>query len=388
MLIDDKPKNKSTPEHLLFPEDNNYGEGDYSDNIHLNDIGLRNNTMIKRAANLFDENYIHNNRFNKFARYGLLDPYNAIHGVREYLFFTKPDLHIFDTKSTFKLYEPLSKSDFFSHALASNPESLLSLQQTFNTTNRSAYPNQFNPASLYMPILTNQVASSLELPDIVATETGNNTNLYQITTTYRDSSEISDNQFEFTLEFLDTKYLDVYMLFKAYDEFCREEFRRQIRPTKYSYIEDMVNSKQFSIFKIVVDDLDNILYYGKVIGVYPLNVPRSSLSNIESGPLRLNISFKGQFVQDSRPIFLKEINNLTAVSLNIKPATLDLAMGNDDTRSKLLLSQYDMENSVPNTEWGMYPYIYKTKMKRIGGSNADGDLYSLGWINESNINLL
>ena len=87
-------------------------------------------------------------------------------------------------------------------------------------------------------MLSNQVSSTLDLDGITAGETQNNTNLYQITTTYRDGSEVSDCGSSFTLEFNDTRYLDVYMLFKIYDEYFREKYKRDIIPVKISYIDD------------------------------------------------------------------------------------------------------------------------------------------------------
>ena len=48
---------------------------------------------LYHSANLFQNNEI--DLFNKTYRFGLLNPYGAISTTREYLFFTKPDLHIY-----------------------------------------------------------------------------------------------------------------------------------------------------------------------------------------------------------------------------------------------------------------------------------------------------
>ena len=55
--------------------------------------------LMSQAANLYDPQFYNRNRFNKFARYGMLDITNNHQGSREYLFFSKPDLHIFDVNN-------------------------------------------------------------------------------------------------------------------------------------------------------------------------------------------------------------------------------------------------------------------------------------------------
>lgn len=338
------------------------------------DLVLQEDETLKifNASNIFTGKQIHSNRFNKFARYGIIDPYHENMGTREYLFFSKPDLHIFDINS-FKLYDPLSEVPFFKSAINQYPESLLSLQQTFNYTKTSNFPNGFNVNNRFMSILSNQVSSSLDLPAITATETQNNANLYQLSTSYRDGSEVSDCGYEFSLEFKDTKYLDVYMLFKAYDEYIRQEYLREIRPTKYSYIANKINSKQFSVWKLIVDDTNTIMFYAKAIGINPLSVPRDSMSNLESNIIRTTVNFKGQFVRDMNPIHLQEINHLTALSLGISEDNIEKNI------AKKALELYDSENYCPNTEWGSYPYIIKSG-KRHDATDKEGNFFKLVWI--------
>ena len=52
---------------------------------------------IINSANIKSPEQLNNLRFNSFARYGVLDIAHNHSGSREYLFFTKPDLHIFST---------------------------------------------------------------------------------------------------------------------------------------------------------------------------------------------------------------------------------------------------------------------------------------------------
>jgi hypothetical protein len=329
-------------------------------------------TSIMNSSNIFTPQQIHDNRYNMFSRYGLLDPYNQHTSSREYLFFTKPDLHIFETTENFKLYEPLSNVPFFQSAASQFPDALLSLQQTFSSYEATNYPNKFKVKNKYIPLLSNHVSSTLDFPAINATETSNNSNLYQISTSYRDGSEISDCAFDFTLEFTDTKYLDVYMFFKAYDSFIRQEYRKEIKPTKDDYTLSKVNWKQFSVYKIIVDDTNTIIFYGKATAVQPMGVPRDAMSNFD-GSIKITVPFKGQFIDDLDPITLKQINHLTALSL-----------GKTDEEIKSYASThyiplYDQNKNTANTSWAAYPYVIK-KGKKTSAGNSEGELYKLIWL--------
>lgn len=342
---------------------------EFKDSFDFNEDESRN---ILNSANIFTKEQIHEGRFNQFARYGILDPYNEHSGSREYLFFSKPDLHIFDVNSVMELYEPLKQSAFFCNAKKQFPESLLSLQQTFNNTKTNLYPNKFNVNNKFIPLLSNQVSSSLDLPTITATETQNNTNLYQIGTSYRDGSELSDCNADFSLTFKDTKFLDVYMFFKAYDEYRREEYLREIRPTKYSYIENKVSSKEFSIWKLIVNETNGIIFFAKIVAAYPMNVPRDVMSNFDGG-IALSLNFKGQWIRDMNPSHLNDLNHLTELSLNKTSDEMTNYI------NSYVLPLYDTENWVPNTKWAKYPYIIKSG-NRPDATESEGDFYRLIWI--------
>ena len=48
--------------------------------------------------------------YTRFARVPVLDPFNNLGPTREYVFFTKPDLHIFESKSDSVLNKELQNS--------------------------------------------------------------------------------------------------------------------------------------------------------------------------------------------------------------------------------------------------------------------------------------
>lgn len=332
--------------------------------------------MILNTSNIFTPEQLRDYRYTKFSKYGLLDIYNQHTFSREYLFFSKPDLHILSTTKSTDLYEPLSKLPFWINANEIYQDCIMSLQQTISPYDKASYRQRNNK---YMQLLSNQVSSTLDLPGITATDVQNNLNLYQLGTSYREGSEVSDSNLEFTLSFNDTKYLDVYMLFKIYDEYIRETYKRLILPTKISYIDNKIDSKSFSIWKIIVDDTNTIIYYAKITGVYPTTVPRDSMSNFEN-TINEQVTFKGQFVRDMDPLVLEELNKLTVRSMGIESdgiSNLNQIQGN--------YKEYtDKDNNIVysgvNTDWGSFPIAVQVPIKRVGATDRDGYLYKLMWV--------
>lgn len=260
-----------------------------------------------------------NNRFNKFSRFGYLDPtHELVTGTREYLFFSRPDLHLVETGEPNKMYSKLKNIPFFIEAFNRYKLSYYSLQQYFGgkAGTRDYGGVNIDFSNKFIPLLSNMVTSTFDLPDITATDVLNNQNLYQINTSYREGSIASDLQYDFTLEFKDTKYLDVYMLFKIYDEYFRAKYMEEIMPTRYDYIINKIYPEALSIWKVIVDDTGRIMYWAKATGCTPMSVPRGTISNIE-GNIKFSVNWKAQFVKDMDPINLAELNYLTSRSMNI-----------------------------------------------------------------------
>ena len=251
---------------------------------------------------LQDHNIVNKYRsgfYDKFSRYGYIDPYNIARKTKEYLFFTKPDLHIFN--GGWSLNPEIANSTFFQNA-AINYHSVAYMLQ--NSMSSNTLP--------FIPMLSNAVASSLEFPGISADYIETAKNVYGTSMHYRGSSFKSDQDFDFSLDFKDGKNLDIYMFFKMYDEYERLKWLGQVSPPSDNYIVNKVLHDQFSIYKFIVgEDGMSILFFGRVVGVMPTSVPRDSIGNME-GDLTLSVSFHGKFVYDMDPRIISDFNSLTA----------------------------------------------------------------------------
>lgn len=335
-------------------------------------------------STLGDPESMLSNRFNKFSRYGYLDPSGElITGTREYLFFSKPDLNLVSPTNPGSISEPLSSIPFFNEAFSRYKLSYYSLQQYYGGKQTlTADGLTLDLQNKYINLLSNMVTSSLDLSDITAAEVTNNQNLYQTNTSYREGSLVSDLQYDFSLEFKDTKYLDVYMLFKIYDEYFRYKYMVELPPVRYDYITNRIYPEALSIWKIITDDTGRIMYWAKATGCTPMSVPRGSVSNIE-GNIKFTINWKAQFVKDMDPVNLTELNYLTAKSMGVGYEKLNNNTFN--TSNSRFMSILDKQT------WAGYPLVIsgegvttRTGQNVVNNSKSKSNagFHRLVWINK------
>ena len=170
----------------------------------MSDFGdvLRSNLIYDRA----DLNW-----YEKFNRFGFMDPYNNLTQTKEYLFFTKPDCHIFSPGTT-KLQPVLANDPFFIDMANRYPHVIQQLQSSAGSSGNNNDDNIVkNP---FMVLLSNSVKNSMDLPALTANEMDNSTNMYGTTMPYRKDAWTGDENVEFSLEFEDSRFLEVYLLLK------------------------------------------------------------------------------------------------------------------------------------------------------------------------------
>ncbi len=289
---------------------------------------------LMRANGIYDRYQM--NWYKKFSRFGIIDPYNTLTGTREYIFITKPDLCILNSSGN--LSKVLSSSAFFVDAVRRYKNVAAQLQ--------SSYSSGDGP---FMTMLSNAVTSPLDIPGINADliETAGNVTGTKIS--YRGTSIKSDQDHDFTLEFEDTKYLDVYMLFKIYDEYEKLKWRGLIDFAQaenasrwLNYTINKVLHDQMTIYKfIVADDGSRIVYWARITGCTPTSIPRESFSSMEdSVQQKITVGWKGHFVRDMDPIIISQFNILVNPYLGSTELPL-----------------FDTTTHTVNGDWAAMPYI-------------------------------
>ena len=280
--------------------------------------------------------------FDKFTRIPALDPYNAVLGTKEYIFITKPDLCLLSGTS---LNPAIGYNVFLSEATKNYLPVMRQLQS-------SSQPY----STPFMTILSNSLTSSMDLSSISADSVETSSNIMGTKISYRGSSYKSDDDHDFSLEFEDNKYLDIYMLFKIYDEYERLKWNGSIDLSSQehwlNYITNRVLHDQMSIYKFIVDATGTrIIYWARITGCYPISVPRDNFSDAPKDGLKYTIQWKGNFIRDMDPIILEHFNFLVFNNRNSLYNKKDLPL-------------YDSTNSHFEGHWASTPYI-----KRVTNAN-------------------
>ena len=296
--------------------------------------------------------------FRNYYRFGIFDPYNEIQSGREFLFFTKPDLYILNSGGT--LSEDLQQSPFFQELYQEYRHIIYELQYYRDPNN---IPFSF--------LLSNMVSSSLDLPSLSATTVSTPVNAFGTSYDYRWTSEASDDNHQFSLEFKDTKYIDTYMLFRAYEEYERLKAQGVVRLYKgdehyRNYIFNKVLHDQFGIYKfIVAEDMETIIHYSYFCGCIFTSLPRDSFNdaNFDDG-IKYGIDIKCAFVEDMNPLIISDFNNLLS----------DYNRGFNDSN---IASVYDFENNKTDLLPVASPIIikdieYNPAKSRLSNSQNSG----------------
>lgn len=287
------------------------------------------------------------NVYSKFSRIGVIDPYNALLNTREYIFFTKPDLPLQTSLGT--LNEGVrDKSALLNDAAVRYKNTMAQLQQGVGV------------GTPYMTLLSNTVTSTLDVPGISSDVIETGGNILGTKVSYRGTSCRSDVDHDFNLEFEDTKYLDVYMLFKIYDEYEKLKWEGCVDyescGAKYvNYIKNKILHDQFSVYKIVVaDDGYRIVYWAKLTGCYPTSIPRDAFSDMTNGPQKITVGFKANFVRDMDPTILMQLSQL---SLSTIGRNVDLgANGTNDMINQYSNNIYNVQK-MANGVWTGEPRV-------------------------------
>ena len=286
--------------------------------------------------------------YNKFNRFGYIDPFNSIKHSKEYIFITKPDLNFYDETGSI-VQDITDVSTFFADAIDRYSDVADQLQYS-----------KSSDKGPFIQLLSNAINGPLELPGISADTIDTAKNVYGTKISYRGTSESSDRDYDFSLEFKDSRYLEVYMLFKMWDEYERLKWLGQVKP-KRKYIENRILHDQVSIYKfIVAEDGMSLLYWARAVGCMPLSVPRDSMSNLD-GELTFSTNWKAQFVYDMDPRILIDFNKITN---SYRKNRKDLPIFNSDTMTT-------------DGRWARCPYI----LTRANTSNRKEKFnkYYLGW---------
>ena len=287
---------------------------------------------LMNSVGLYSKDDVENARFHGYSRFGrMLDPYGRLNDTREYLFFVKPDLHIGAVNywskgdsARNKVYDIGGFSDNFYEDNVRSVNGIKLNPQLDNNAYFSdlieRYPDvvkelQFSISGSKDPfshLLSTSVSSSLQLPSATASTLETGSTVFGTHYEYLKDSESTDENIEFSLEFVDSKHMDVYQFFKAYTEYHNARKSGLVTPPTMDYYRYRRLHNTMGVYKFLVDeDMETIRYWAYFWGVFPVNNPRETFGDpaFQDG-LTFSIDFKAAFMEDMDPRILSEFNEL------------------------------------------------------------------------------
>lgn len=274
-----------------------------------------------RAAGIYNkEDMRYRDTFYRFKR---IDPFHIIEGATEYLFFVKPDLNILDGGGDLTTYADYYVSDSGGTKGRGIPGGVATVPYFQELASRGylntvladlCYSNSLSYGNNcpFVKMLSNRKTSNMDIPDIVVDELETAQNMYGSRIFYAKSSLKSDEDVEFTIDFEDTQYLEIYHFFKAYDIYRQLMWLGVVSPTT-SHIENKILADHMSIFKFLIDtDGETILHYSKATGVFPKSINRSTFSEVQDrASVKITVTFKlSGWFEDMEPSILSDFNLL------------------------------------------------------------------------------
>jgi hypothetical protein len=362
-------KNNPIPQESSLAIANDSAANQYDDNFSSNlmntdidgstitDVESDLYKAIYHGANIYRSAEVRNRLYEQTFRFGLMDRRGLSTG-REYLFFTKPDLNIISQdayrQTNGSLQSYLSNFPFWVDAKKTRMDTIKCLEYSLDTSDP------------FIHLLQNKCISNLDIPGLSAETVETAKNAYGVGYSYRGSSEQSDDNPSFSLEFKDTKYLDVYLFFKMYEEYETLKHHGIIKPSDY-YITRKILHDQFAIYKfIVADDMETIIYYGKMYGVMPVSLPRDVFSTptFDDG-ITYSVDFKAAFYEDMKPDILSDFNKLSSGLYNTQKYQINpynQILGRADTRPAKAAAVV-VDRTSPAALDSPTGYLYKLKWR-------------------------
>ncbi len=325
--------------------------------------------------------------YGSFNRYQYQNQFNLINGTREYIFFTKPKLNIIKNKGKGTLVTALKGDPFWEEMLGHYKRIIgyLCGRKVGNLMDKwnPEYPNT-DYRHVFIPLLTNMVASSLDMPSKSAETTETGANIYGTTIQYRKGSLKSDEGYDFSLEFYDDRWLDVYYFFKMWDEYESLKDIGMISPpgtnncNPYRVFKRLHD--QISIYKFIVDadDMSTILYYAKFTGCFPKSVPREAFSEIKKGLITYSVDWHAQFIDDMNPIILHEFNALCEEYM--KAASLKAPSGSSWGN---YAGNVNHNNNARFEDSGFVKCPYIVRLTELQGDSGPQNSYRLIWLDNN-----
>ena len=243
----------------------------------MNDVKKNNN------ANFFKNSEQLTLTLSKYTNmYNIEFPDAAIGKTFTKIFFTRPDLNLFDPESkSIKLLESIDNDPTYHYAYYRNPLSLQLLTANYTADND-------------LNLLLSDRCRSFDVADenIETQVVGENVLGYKML--YGKSMNQSLTAGTFNITISDTRDAVIYLMLNGWVKYISDVFHGIHSPSKDHRKNKEIDYMCSCYYFVLAEDGETLLYFTKYYGVFPINIPSSSFSK-SVGSMINNLDYNIQF---------------------------------------------------------------------------------------------
>ena len=214
-----------------------------------------------------------------------------------YVFFTRPDCNVL-SKNGKTISDEVKNVPNYRYAWLHDPHILKQL-----SLESDIYGD-------FMPYLSNE-SKSFTLKDEYITYDSYGKSMTGHKIVYGKNNIESKTAGEFSIDYSDSRNLDVYRLHKLWTDYISDVYQGKLNP-KMKYIRARELDYACSVYFILVaEDGETIIFWSKYTGVFPVNIPSSAYNWVNGQVLTnpsVNITYQYSFKEDFNPLSLIEFN--------------------------------------------------------------------------------
>lgn len=263
--------------------------------------------IIRNNHNIFtDTDTVSIRRHAKnYNRFKIPDVNRVLRQTFGHIFFMRPDLNIIKAQgssASFELNANAANDPRFSYVAKNNPEVIKSL-------------SRYGYSGHYFSMLLSNAASGTSLQDeALKTDTfGDTWTGHKIPYGKHNSESMSSGTFDVHYE--DDSMLSIYQIHKLWVEYISRVYRGTFVATDKNIREKILDYATSVYYFLCAEDFETILFWAKYTGVFPNNVPSSTIGswNVDS-PLKMpsyDITYSYAFKEEYNPFLFTEFNNMS-----------------------------------------------------------------------------
>ena len=240
-----------------------------------------------------------------YNRFKIPDVNKALRHSFGHVFIMRPDLNILKAQGSsadFELNSNTANDPRFSYVAKNNPTVIRNLS-------RYGYSGHY-----FSMLLSNAATTSSIQDEALKTDTyGDTWTGHKIPYGKHNSESMSSGQFDIRYE--DDNLLSIYQLHKLWVEYISRVYRGTFVATDKNIREKILDYATSVYYFLCADDFETIIFWAKYTGVFPNNVPSSTVGSWSlDSPLKMpayEITYSYAFKEEYNPFLFTEFNNMS-----------------------------------------------------------------------------